>query len=462
MNEKKRKLFLGIDLGTSAVKLLLSDKSGVIRKTRRTYDEPFPNGYLLAVKDALSGFLCNEEKTGLAGISISSQVGTYITDEGVVIGWWQSEGKDELDEICAEYSEDIMLREISMRHPPLVSYPLPRLSYIKKHYKNTKRVMMPKEYLILALTDNFVSDPYSYRGLYNFEKGELSRFFLDKIAPDISLPEIIMPTKIAGRITQSASDYFAIPKNIPVYCGMNDFFAGLLGMGVINEGDCFEISGTSEHVGTIRSTLGETGISGRYLSSYIQYGGTKSSGVACSLALSELSAGELPTDFEPSLATPVFLPYLNGERAPIYDENARGVFYGLNSDTNKAALGYSVLEGVVFSLYDIALDIGISEGGRLITSAGSSANPIMARIKAELFEKEILLCRETDTSAFGATMIAMIGDGEFKDYNEAIEALVKYDTIALPTGNKERYNKRFSTYRAIYNALKNEFPKLSL
>ncbi len=463
MTKKSTPLFLGIDLGTSAVKILLADKEGVVRKARCGYDAPFPEAYTAAVRTCLSGFLKDEEKARLTAISVSSQVGTYITDENTVIGWWQSEGTEELSELCRQYGDEVMLREISMRHPPLVSYPLPRLSYIKKHYPNTKRVMMPKEYLILALTDNFVSDPYSYRGLYNFEKSELSSFFIDKIAPDVSLPKIISPTDIAGTVTSSASDYFSIPANLPVYCGMNDFFAGLLGMGVFNEGDSFEISGTSEHVGVIRGELAENGISGKYLNGYIQYGGTKSSGKACELALSELSADELSPDARLMPGTPVFLPYLNGERAPIYDENARGVFFGIDTETTKASLAYSVLEGVVFSLYDIALDIGMPRGGRLITSAGSSGNAVMARIKAELFKKEILRALEPDTSALGAAMIAMVGSGEFKDFGEAIRALIKYETVAAPTGEAyTKYKERFSTYRSIYRALKDEFKNSKL
>ena len=458
MTEKSTPLFLGIDLGTSAVKMLLADKEGVVRKARCSYDAPFPEAYTSAVRTALSDLLKDEEKARLAAISVSSQVGTYITDENTVIGWWQSEGEEELSELCRQYGDEVMLREISMRHPPLVSYPLPRLSYIKKHYPNTKRIMMPKEYLILALTDNFVSDPYSYRGLYNFEKSELSSFFIEKIAQGISLPKIILSTEMAGRVTNSASDYFSIPENIPVYCGMNDFFAGLLGMGVFNEGDCFEISGTSEHVGVITSELGESGIAGKYLNGYIQYGGTKSSGKACELALRELSADELSHYARIMPGTPVFLPYLNGERAPIYDENARGVFFGIDTDTTRATLAYSVLEGVVFSLYDIALNIGMEHGGRLITSAGSSGNVLMARIKAELFEKEILRATEPDTSALGAAMIAMIGSGEFSNYREAVSALVKYETVATPTGeDAAKYRERFLTYRSIYRALKDEF-----
>ena len=384
MTEKDSPLFLGIDLGTSAVKLLLADRDGVIRKTRQEYSTISTDSYSSTVRMALCDFLTEKERARLKGISVSSQVGTYITDEGNILGWWQSEGKTELEELTSEYGEDIMLHEISMRHPPIISYPLPRLYYIKKNYPKTKTVMMPKEQLILALTDNFVSDPYSYRGLYNFKKCELSSFFIKNIASDISLPKIINPTAVAGVVTKTAANYFSIPSNIPVYCGMNDFFAGLLGMGIINVGDCFEISGTSEHVGVITKELSERGVCGNYLEDFIQYGGTKSSGRACDFAISELSAAELPNDIEPNSGTPVFLPYLTGERAPIYDENARGVFFGIDAGTKRADLAYSVLEGVVFSLYDIACDIGMESGGRLITSAGSSSNPIMAKIKAEL------------------------------------------------------------------------------
>jgi len=241
---------------------------------------------------------------------------------------------------------------------------------------------------------------------------------------------------------------------------MNDFFSGLVGMGVMNVGDSFEVSGTSEHIGYISENINDPpSVSGNYHVGYATYGGTKSSGLSCDFAIEKFSANEVD-NIELSYSAPIFLPYLKGERAPIYDENARGVFFGIDGECNSEKLGYSVFEGVVFSLYDIARSIDMPSGGRLITGGGSTRNLLMARIKAELFNKEIVVCREPDSSALGAAFCAMVGTGSCNTLGETAK-FVEYETVATPSGEyREILTRRFSLYCSLYSALKTEFLKL--
>ena len=453
-------LYLGIDLGTSAVKALLADGDGVVlKKEKSPYSEISVYGWEEAVKKVIRSILSGVDTDTLAALSFSSQVGTYVTDGGEVIGWWDSVGREELSEIKERFSDEELLSEISMHHPDIISYPLPRYLHIKRKYPSVKQVMMPKEHFILRLTGKFVADPYSYRGLYNFSEKKLSTKLLDELGIDFILPEIKEPTAIAGRVGEAAAIEFSLPSGLPIYLGMNDFFSGLLGMGVMKPGDCFEISGTSEHVGYISDgIISPPAVSGNYLNAFASYGGTKSSGASCDFAIKSFDADKLD-DIPDVDSAPIFLPYIKGERAPIYDENARGVFFGINGECGKDLLGYSVLEGVVFSLYDIASCIGIPTGGRLITAGGSAKNLLMAKLKAELFKREIVICREPDTSALGAAMCAMIGSGVFSDYSQAA-VIVKYDIISKPCGKiGDILEKRFKIYKSLYPALRAEFAK---
>ena len=152
------------------------------------------------------------------------------------------------------------------------------------------------------------------------------------------------------------------------------------------------------------------------------------------------------------------MPYLTGERAPIFDENARGVFFGISDKTDKKALAYSVLEGVLFSLYDIADNLGNSKTDYIICGGGSTVNPEFSKMKATLFGKRVINAVEKDVSALGAALIAMVGYGYKKDLVCAVSEYVKYEENILP---EEKYRlkmlKRFDVYRSIYKSLKTNF-----
>lgn len=453
--------YLGIDLGTSAVKAVLTDGREVVLKEKADYPCEGADGFWAA--------LCHVTQSVSAkgyaptALSLSSQVGTYLTDRGDLIPWHGSEGEEELEEILARIPEERFLAEIGMRHPRLVSYPLPRLLFIKRRFPEVREVMMPKDYLIRRLTGEFVTDFYSWRGLCHAARGEFSHTLLEEFGLSFSLPTPLSPTALAGSVSETAARETGLPVGLPVTVGLNDFYAALLGMGVVSVGDSFEVSGTSEHLGYIgEERTADEAVSSPYLTHFVTYGGTKASGTACKIALRDYRANELPPDFLPTPHTPVFLPYLAGERAPVYDTAARGVFFGLDGETTPAEMGYAMLEGVVFSLAHIAESISLPRGGALVTGGGSAKDRLMAEMKAELLGCEVRLCRESDSSAFGAAMLAAVGDGMFAGCQEAAASLVRYETIAIPCNGTRRrlLAARYEIYKSLYPALREGFSKL--
>lgn len=457
------KYYLGIDLGTSAVKAVVLSGNGKCADVRVKYREVSIAGWLEALKTSILEIGRTIPLESITALGFSSQVGTYITDTGKIYGWHENVGRQELNRILSEIPTEEFVEELDMEHPDLISYPLPRYSYIKKNHPECRCVLMPKEILIRELTDVTVTDIFSQRGIAHTGGGEYSRKLLDKLGIDFELPNIIRPTELAGYITQKASEIYSLPVGMPVFAGCNDFFAGLLGMGILKIGTVFELSGTSEHLGLISSErIPGRLVSGRYFNGYVTYGGTKSSGTSCDFAIKNFGIDGIDENIVYE-NPPIFLPYLKGERAPIYNENARGVFFGINEKTDKNALAYSVLEGVVFSLYHIGKDLLANNSvTEIITGGGSAMNKVMAKIKASLFNCEVFGVTENDTSALGAAMIAMLGAGEFASPEEAAAALIEYIPLAKPDEKlREALLARFEIYESIYLSLENDFNKFS-
>lgn len=458
----KKKYYLGIDLGTSSVKGILRDVCGCGGSAKKKYSSDTPNGWIEAVI-ALIAELNESYDAEIAAIGLSSQVGTYIVDGEIVIPWSASVGRRELDELKAVISQDVFETEISMPHPELVSYPLPRLTYIQKHYGEGCEVLMPKELLIRELTGNTVTDMFSMRGIANLEKCEYSRKLLDKANIRLKLPTVKSPTALAGCVGKASAEKFGLSEGVPVYLGCNDFFAGLVGMGIYNVGDAFDLSGTSEHVGYIGETVNRNGfVSGKYFNGNCTYGGTKSSGICCDFAIKNFGLDGIDVKEALGNAPPILLPYFNGERAPIFDENARGVYFGINADTDVKSFAYSTLEGVAFSLFDIANSMNMPTPNRLVCGGGSAKDKLMNKLRATLFGCDVVCVEENDTSALGACMLAMVGNGAFSDIRDAISVCIKYgETVKPDMRYSDVLKKRYAIYKELYTNLKNTFVKFN-
>lgn len=456
----RRKSVLGIDLGTSSVKILQRYKDGAVIKQKAAYESLEPAGWWMAVKKALSRL----DLKSVEGIGLSSQVGTYIIEDKEVIPWNLGIGAKELAKIKETYSAEEFVKEISMPHPDLVSYPLPRLMYILKEYPRAKKVCQPKDFICEKLTGNYVTDPYSWRGLANLKTKKYSDFFLNELGfLKDALPQITDETDLAGYTGRIDLKGIDLPKGIPVYTGLNDFYSALLGMGIANPGDMFDISGTSEHIGVLEETLkmDTKMVCGPYLKHHVHYGVTASSGASLELGLELCKTQDIDLEKICTGQPPVFLPYLNGERAPIWDADARGMFFGISAGCTKNELAYAVLEGVVFSLYHIYESMGRPKAVRMKIAGGAAVNPVLNQLKAEMFQIPSEIQEETDSSALGAVMTASIGAGWFADYEDAGKEMCRIKEQAEPSGRYEKWlQSRFSLYKELYPAVKKQYEQL--
>ena len=453
------KALLGIDLGTSSIKALLYYENGQTETAKCAYEELSPAGWLNAMKRVLRMLDC----TQVIGIGLSSQTGTYIVNGTDVISWGDPAGKEELPLVRGAFSSETFLNEIGMPHPMIASYPLPRLCYIKKHFKEIRAVRQPKDLLLSYLTGKDASDMWTWRGLAHPEKG-YSRLLLTELGLDPAwLPPLADADSVAGYVTEAVATETGLPVGAPVVMGLNDFFAGLVGMGIPALSPLFDITGTSEHFGVIENTFTpETDmVSGAFLKGFVHYGGTASSGTSLTFGMQELGAvqGELAS----YLATdpPIFLPYLSGERAPVFDPYARGVFFGIGKACTKEQMSYAVLEGVAFSIYHIAQHLGKLPQGDILLGGGAAKDALLGSIKATLFDRCFVTLAESDASALGAAMVAGVGIEVFEDLSAAVSVCVHKQTVHKPIpALRKKLLCRFAIYKQLYTALKPQFETL--
>jgi xylulokinase len=238
-------------------------------------------------------------------------------------------------------------------------------------------------------------------------------------------------------------------------------------MGAIEPGQCFDMTGTSEHIGIIMDYLDKKTalVCGPYIKGFIHYGVTANSGTAMSWAFKTFAKepdrkfsleDELLNEKNPP--PPVFLPYMKGERAPIWDEKARGVFFGLECSNVERDLIYSVLEGVTFSLYHIWNELLVTDAAEIRIAGGAACDDGLNHIKADLFQLPFAVMKEKDSAALGAAIFAGLGNKWFCSLKEAVDRWVKTDHIIRPEGRFKGILKfRFEIYKRLYPALKDSF-----
>lgn len=315
-------------------------------------------------------------------------------------------------------------------------------------------MLQPKDYIYYRMTGLFVSDRFMWRGLANPEKNRFEEEALKRIGVEIGqLPQLADIMESPGGICGEAAKELHMKTGTPVFTGCNDFFSGLLGMGIMEKGQVFDVTGTSEHIGTVTGTLQitEKMISGAYIRDYILYGVNSNSGRSiqwmnhCFPAKKEVDIYEVLKN-----RPPVYLPYLEGERAPIWKSGASGIFWGIRSRHRAEDFRYAVYEGTVFSIYHIWKYITEKGDKGVVVGGGAGRNELLNLMKASLFEREIIVLEEKETSALGAVICAAVGSGKYADIEDAVGNLVKTDRIV--SGKKDigdELRDRFHTYEKL-------------
>ncbi len=328
-------------------------------------------------------------------------------------------------------------------------------------------MLQPKDYVSFRLTGEFATDVSSSRGLVNMATGRVASGVLQSLGlrSDL-LPRLTEPYGIVGGISLQAAAQTGIPAGTPVMTGINDFNASALGTGLRN-GDSFNISGTSDHTGTVIASPNRSCpqlTCAPYIPGlYLLYGVTSCGGGswdwfrrATRMSWNDLvaAAENASENSEPLL----FLPYLLGERAPIWDARASGAFIGLRTSHTHAHMARAVLEGVSFSIrqvLELVEAIAERQTTELRVSGGAARVALWNQIKASVLNRPVVVSEANLVAARGAAMLAAIGSGLYPDYASAIENMTGVASRVLPDAQlSERYKRLYGIYREIYPTMK--------
>ena len=502
-------LLLSIDIGSSSCKVGLFDfngrclataKSQVLAKSTengtgaREYD---PYNWISAAKKSIRSLSISIGNLydRVACIGLSGQIGTHIVTTNSMepiypaISWQDGRAWEQANELALQYPGFSLDAFIGMHLPPGTAWPIPRLLWIKANephlLKNTKWIQ-PKDFLCSFLTGELVTDYLSLRGLMNPSTHEIHSEVNNTILdlPDLPamLPEAREAWDVAGYLRKSVATSLKLKAGTPVVVGAGDFHCAVLGSGIMETGTGFNVSGTSDHIGLLvekENTYAKSEVLGRYPSLLpgkdILYGATSSSGGMLEWFVTNLGTKRKIESFSQYLDRTLkgqtrsggilCLPYLNGERAPIWNSDARAVFAGIGAGHTKSEMLLSIMEGVAFSLCqnnEILKSIA-TPCTRFQTSGASAQSCVWNKIKANVLKSRIVILESHEISCLGAAMLAAVGAGIFKDTKEASSAMTRETSIIDPDPKTyDYYEELFSCYQQEYAANIDIFHSLAM
>ena len=248
---------------------------------------------------------------------------------------------------------------------------------------------------------------------------------------------------------------------MPVVAGTMDAWANVYGSGVVEHGDAMEVAGTSEILGVLsRERHPAEGIvtfipvDGLHLHA----GPTQAGGAALAWFASVvgLSIADVLAAAQTGGSGPIFLPHLLGERAPLWDADARGAFVGLSSDHSLPELSRAVLEGVAYSarhlLEELEQAAGV-EAETLNASGGGSQSDLWCQIKADVLARPIARVAVRHSGCLGAALMAAAGAGLVPSVREAAREAVRIERVFEPRADRASYDELYGAYRELYRAL---------
>ena len=369
-----------------------------------------------------------------------------------------------------------MVSEATGRYVDPTFY-LPKALWIYRNkpdvYRRTRHFCTCPEFIDLYLTGRaFTVLPSEQFTPYIWTPETIERLGMD---PQ-KFPPFIRPGEAVGEVRQEAEELLGIPAGTPVFAGGPDFVMTLLGTATVRPGRACDRAGTSEGI----NLCAEQTIEDRRLmclphiiEGYTNISGIIStSGKALSWFKSISGRGELDYEslFEDICQVPpgsrslLFLPYLAGERAPLWDPYARGTFIGLTAKHGRKEMTRAVVEAVGFAIRDV-IEVMEENGlqiGELRVTGGQSKSPLWNQIKADITGRKILVPDVQDSELLGAACIGLFALGSYQSLAAASDSLVRIGRSYDPSPDlRELYDRLFELYRASYRGLKEVFSELA-
>jgi xylulokinase len=497
---------LSLDLGTSSVKVLLATEAGeilsqgnadyVIQRPQADWAEQNPNDWwratMTAVHRAIMGM--GRNPVSISAIGLSGQMhGTVLLDEqnqplGDAIIWPDRRSRRQVHEITELIGAEHLIELTGS--PIATGFQAATLRWVRQEdlgrWKQTRTVLLPKDYVRWRLTGEFSTDPSDASGtlLFDVQQRDWSNEILAALEIDRTLLPPIQPSSsVAGELTRQAAEKLGLPAGIPVVTGAADTACGALGAGIVDNQSLLLTISTGGQVvlprrevhldraGRIHTFCGALSTAGKGADWY-QLAAILSAGMNLRWLRDQVFgvSGEGIYDrmvkwaesVPPGTNGLLFLPYLEGERTPHMDPQARGVFLGLNTSHGQASLVRAVLEGVALAFYDayqVLVELN-AHPQRIIMAGGGSRTPLWRQIMADVFGLPVQRLEIGDQSALGALLLAGAGIGLFEPDAEA-QRWATYGTPLEPDNDRHVfYQELLSLFRSTYQKHREDFAAL--
>ncbi len=489
-------LYIGIDLGTSAVKLLLMNEKGEIKNiVSREYPIYFPQSgwaeqnpedWFKEVINGINELTVNCDKNQIAGIGAGGQMhGLVILDkqDNVIrpaILWNDGRAKEETDYLnyeigtkkLSEYTGNIAF----------AGFTAPKILWLKKHeieaFSKIDKIMLPKDYINYMLSGVHCTDYSDASGmlLLDVKNKYWSNEMLSICGIKKSqVPKLFESYEVVGTIKQSIAQKLGIPENVKIVAGAGDNAAAAIGTATVGEGSCNISLGTS---GTIFISSKQFKVDNANALHAFAHADGKFHLMGCMLSAASCNkwwteqilkteeyAQEQKNISDDKLGKNhiYYLPYLMGERAPHNDTNAKSCFIGLSMDSTREDMTLAVLEGVAFGIRDsleAVKELGIQVNTSMICGGGAKS-PLWKKILANVLNIELITPKTEQGPAYGGAILAAVACGEYDSVNDAVKKLVSITDKIVPEPEiAERYEKRYQTFRKLYPTLKNIFTEI--
>ena len=490
-------LFIGIDLGTSSTKLLLSDEKGNILNTvskdyplifpHPGWSEQDPELWWKACAEGIPELLKGFDASSVAGIGSGGQMHGLVAldkDDNVIrpaILWNDGRTAEEV----VYLNEEIGRKKLSelTANIAFAGFTAPKILWMKKNepenFARISKIMLPKDYINYRLTGVHCCDYSDASGmlLLDVKNKKWSKEMLDICSiKESQMPALFESYEVVGSLKGDVAGLLGLPKTVKVVAGAGDNAAAAVGTGTVGEGKCNISIGTSGTVFISSDHFGVDPNNALHAFAHADGGfhlmGCMLSAASCNKWFCEDILGTddyaaLQSDIKPENLGKnhvFFLPYLMGERSPINDTDARGTFVGMTMDTSRADMVQAVLEGVAFAIRDsveVARSLGI-EIKRSKICGGGSKSPLWKSIFANVLGIPLDMVKTEQGPGFGAVMLAMVGCGLYKDVQSAADSLVSTASTVEPDDKLVAlYEERYGRFKQIYPAMKGLFSRIS-
>lgn len=483
---------MGVDIGSSSEKLAVFDYDGnavaiakyeyPIRTEHEGYAEQDPDDYYRA-------FLHNLERidasvlSQVTAVCICGQTPTdiFVDEQGKplcpAIMWRDTRAKAQFERQKTRYSFAELEKMSGCPIPKSENWTTLRMAWLKDEApqlaQKVYKVLQPKDYLIYKLSQSFVTDLWSARCFANVQTGKINAELLDFFGygTDVA-PQIYAPTAICASVYDEQAEKRGLRRGLPIVCGCGDGFAAMLSSGLFAAPSiAFNSTGTSEMAGCC--TAEERSRDGLYTfpraltgERAVLFGPTQSGGSS----LIWFAENVLHISFEEMIEKAsrstagsnglVFLPYICGERAPIWDANAKGCFFGIKQSHTDCDFARSVLEGVAFSIRSL-LEASGERVDVLRLLGGGSKLPLWCQIRADVLQAAVETVDCAEACAQGAAIIAGVGVGAYSSYHDAALKTCKVSKRYTPNaGNAAIYERNYKVYKSLYTATKDLMKEL--